>query len=71
MQKTFGQKENNNNNVMEARKLWLEQNKIRLVISQKVVNKIKELKDHIEDFKANVDTALSVVNATTLIEVSE
>lgn len=69
IQATFGTKEKVNNPDIEmAQKVYMTNNTYDIVTGLDVEKVIKELTDRIDTFKAEVDSALSVSNALTVIE---
>lgn len=69
MQATFGTKEKINNPDIEmAQKVYMANNTYDIVTGFDIEKVIKELTDRIDAFKAEVDSALSVSNALTVIE---
>lgn len=69
IQATFGTKEKVNNPDIEmAQKVYMTNNTYDIVTGFDIEKVIKELTDRIDAFKAEVDSALSVSNALTVIE---
>lgn len=69
IQATFGTKEKINNPDIEmAQKVYMANNTYDIVTGLDIEKVIKELTDRIDAFKAEVDSALSVSNALTVIE---
>ena len=69
IQATFGTKEKVNNPDIEmAQKVYMANNTYDIVTGFDIEKVIKELTDRIDAFKAEVDSALSVSNALTVIE---
>ena len=69
IQATFGTKEKINNPDIEmAQKVYMTNNTYDIVTGLDIEEVIKELTDRIDTFKAEVDSALSVSNALTVIE---
>ena len=69
IQATFGTKEKINNPDIEmAQKVYMTNNTYDIVTGFDIEKAIKELTDRIDAFKAEVDSALSVSNALTVIE---
>lgn len=69
IQATFGTKEKINNPDIEmAQKVYMTNNTYDIVTGLDIEEVIKELTDRIDAFKAEVDSALSVSNALTVIE---
>ena len=69
IQATFGTKEKINNPDIEmAQKAYMTNNTYDIVTGLDIEEVIKELTDRIDAFKAEVDSALSVSNALTVIE---
>ena len=69
IQATFGTKEKINNPDIEmAQKVYMTNNTYDIVTGFDIEKTIKELTDRIDAFKAEVDSALSVSNALTVIE---
>ena len=69
IQATFGTKEKINNPDIEmAQKVYMTNNTYDIVTGLDIEKVIKELTDRIDTFKAEVDSALSVSNALTVIE---
>ena len=69
IQATFGTKEKINNPDIEmAQKAYMANNTYDIVTGLDIEKVIKELTDRIDAFKAEVDSALSVSNALTVIE---
>lgn len=69
IQATFGTKEKVNNPDIEmAQKAYMTNNAYDIVTGLDIEKIIKELTDRIDAFKAEVDSALSVSNALTVIE---
>ena len=69
IQATFGTKEKINNPDIEmAQKVYMTNNTYDIVTGLDIEKTIKELTDRIDAFKAEVDSALSVSNALTVIE---
>ena len=69
IQATFGTKEKINNPDIEmAQKVYMANNTYDIVTGFDIEKIIKELTDRIDAFKAEVDSALSVSNALTVIE---
>lgn len=69
IQATFGTKEKINNPDIEmAQKVYMTNNTYDIVTGLDIEKVIKELTDGIDAFKAEVDSALSVSNALTVIE---
>lgn len=69
IQATFGTKEKVNNPDIEmAQKAYMTNNAYDIVTGFDIEKVIKELTDRIDAFKAEVDSALSVSNALTVIE---
>ena len=69
IQATFGTKEKINNPDIEmAHKVYMTHNTYDIVTGLDIEKVIKELTDRIDAFKAEVDSALSVSNALTVIE---
>lgn len=69
IQATFGTKEKANNPDIEmAQKAYMTNNAYDIVTGFDIEEAIKELTDRIDAFKAEVDSALSVSNALTVIE---
>ena len=69
IQATFGTKEKVNNPDIEmAQKVYMANNTYDIVTGLDIEKVIKELTDRIDAFKAEVDSALSVSNALTVIE---
>lgn len=69
IQATFGIKEKINNPDIEmAQKVYMANNTYDIVTGLDIEKVIKELTDRIDAFKAEVDSALSVSNALTVIE---
>lgn len=69
IQATFGTKEKINNPDIEmAQKAYMTNNAYDIVTGLDIEKVIKELTDRIDAFKAEVDSALSVSNALTVIE---
>ena len=69
IQATFGTKEKINNPDIEmAQKVYMTNNTYDIVTGLDIEKVIKELTDRIDAFKAEVDSALSVSNALTVIE---
>ena len=69
IQATFGTKEKINNPDIEmAQKVYMANNTYDIVTGFDIEKAIKELTDRIDAFKAEVDSALSVSNALTVIE---
>lgn len=55
--------------LMEAREAWIKANQGKTLAANGLKAKIDEIEQAIGDFESNVDVALSLVNATTVIEV--
>ena len=69
IQATFGTKEKVNNPDIEmAQKMYMANNTYDIVTGFDIEKVIKDLTDRIDAFKAEVDSALSVSNALTVIE---
>ena len=69
IQATFGTKDQINNPDIEmAQKVYMTNNTYDIVTGLDIEEVIKELTDRIDAFKAEVDSALSVSNALTVIE---
>ena len=69
IQATFGTKEKiNNPDIETAQKVYMANNTYDIVTGLDIEKVIKELTDRIDAFKAEVDSALSVSNALTVIE---
>ena len=69
IQATFGTKEKINNPDIEmTQKVYMTNNTYDIVTGLDIEEVIKELTDRIDTFKAEVDSALSVSNALTVIE---
>ena len=69
IQATFGTKEKVNNPDIEmAQKVYMANNTYDIVTGFDIEKVIKDLTDRIDAFKAEVDSALSVSNALTVIE---
>ena len=69
IQATFGTKEKINNPDIEmAQEVYMTNNTYDIVTGLDIEKVIKELTDRIDAFKAEVDSALSVSNALTVIE---
>ena len=69
IQATFGTKEKvNNPDIETAQKVYMANNTYDIVTGFDIEKIIKELTDRIDAFKAEVDSALSVSNALTVIE---
>ena len=69
IQATFGTKEKvNNPDIETAQKVYMANNTYDIVTGFDIEKTIKELTDRIDAFKAEVDSALSVSNALTVIE---
>lgn len=69
IQATFGTKEKvNNPDIETAQKVYMANNTYDIVTGFDIEKVIKELTDRIDAFKAEVDSALSVSNALTVIE---
>ena len=69
IQATFGTKEKINNPDIEmAQKVYMTNNTYDIVTGFDIEKVIKDLTDRIDAFKAEVDSALSVSNALTVIE---
>ena len=69
IQATFGTKEKiNNPDIVRAQKVYMTSNTYDIVTGLDIEKVIKELTDRIDAFKAEVDSALSVSNALTVIE---
>ena len=69
IQATFGTKEKINNPDIEmAQKVYMTNNTYDIVTGLDIEEVIKELTDRIDAFKTEVDSALSVSNALTVIE---
>lgn len=69
IQATFGTKEKvNNPDIETAQKVYMTNNTYDIVTGFDIEKTIKELTDRIDAFKAEVDSALSVSNALTVIE---
>lgn len=69
IQATFGTKEKINNPDIEmAQKVYMTNNTYDIVTGFNIEKVIKDLTDRIDAFKAEVDSALSVSNALTVIE---
>ena len=69
IQATFGTKEKvNNPDIETAQKVYMANNTYDIVTGFDIEKVIKELTDKIDAFKAEVDSALSVSNALTVIE---
>ena len=69
IQATFGTKEKINNPDIEmAQKVYMANNTYDIVTGFDIEKVIKDLTDRIDAFKAEVDSALSVSNALTVIE---
>ena len=69
IQATFGTKEKINNPDIEmAQKVYMTNNTYDIVTGLDIEKVIKELTDRIDAFKAEVDSALCVLNALTVIE---
>lgn len=69
IQATFGTKEKiNNPDIETAQKVYMANNTYDIVTGLDIEKVIKELTDRIDTFKAEVDSALSVSNALTVIE---
>ena len=69
IQATFGTKEKiNNPDIDIAQKVYMTNNTYDIVTGLDIEEVIKELTDRIDAFKAEVDSALSVSNALTVIE---
>ena len=69
IQATFGTKEKvNNPDIETAQKVYMTNNAYDIVTGFDIEKVIKELTDRIDAFKAEVDSALSVSNALTVIE---
>ena len=69
IQATFGTKEKINNPDIEmAQKVYMTNNTYDIVTGLDIEKVIKELTDRIDTFKTEVDSALSVSNALTVIE---
>lgn len=56
---------------LNYRNKWLQANRATLVTHEKLRESINSLQKEIEDFESNVDVALSVVNAKTVVDVPE
>lgn len=68
--KTIGNAEKANaDEVTKTRQLYMDQQKLRLVTSDKIPNVVNEMRESIQDFETNVDVALSISNSTTKISV--
>ena len=69
IQATFGTKDKvNNPDIETAQKVYMANNTYDIVTGFDIEKVIKELTDRIDAFKAEVDSALSVSNALTVIE---
>ena len=69
IQATFGTKEKvNNPDIETAQKVYMANNTYDIVTGLDIEEVIKELTDRIDAFKTEVDSALSVSNALTVIE---
>ena len=69
IQATFGTKEKvNNPDIETAQKVYMANNTYDIVTGFDIEKIIKELTDRIDAFKAEIDSALSVSNALTVIE---
>ena len=69
IQATFGTKEKiNNPDIETAQNVYMANNTYDIVTGLDIEKVIKELTDRIDAFKAEVDSALSVSNALTVIE---
>lgn len=68
----FGGKDRtaNNDDIESARRQYMENNVLDLIDPINVSKEIENLESFIEKFKAEVDSKLSISNATTIIEVS-
>lgn len=68
---TFGNKEKANpEDIKVASEVFIKQNTYELVDPLDVKKKIDELRTEIDSFKAHIDSALQISNATTFIEFS-
>lgn len=55
------------NNYKKAIEDYVEKNRVELVDPMKIKKEIEKLSDYIDSFEAEIDTALTVSNATTLL----
>lgn len=70
VQKQFGNVEKANaEEVNKSRQIYMDNQKLRLVASDKIPDVVKTMRTDIEEFEANVDVQLSVSNSTTKISV--
>lgn len=66
---TFGNKEKANpEDIKVASEVFIKQNTYELIDPLNVKEKIEELRTEIDSFKAHIDSALQISNATTFIE---
>lgn len=59
------------NERFEARKRFIEKNVHKFVGLEDLTNKIQAMENSVHQFESTVDTALSVCNATTILEVDD
>lgn len=69
MAENFGTKEKGTDDYEAERQRWIENNEFEVVDPLNIKQKIDELDKYISDFELNVDTALSISNATNEIEI--
>lgn len=69
MAENFGTKEKGTNDYEAERQKWIKNNEYEVVDPLDIKVKIDELDKYISDFELNVDTALSVSNATNEIDI--
>ncbi len=71
VQKVFAGSVATESDKQTTRRNWLEQNRMKIVTIDKMQKTIQSFKEEIQEFEANVDTALSVVNAKTLVSIAD
>lgn len=73
VQKLFGNDKANgvdSNTIETTKKSFIESNTFDMIDSININKTIEELKDRIDKFETKVDSALSISNATTIIEIN-
>ena len=73
VQKLFGNDKANgvdSNTIETTKKSFIESNTFDMIDSISINKTIEELKDKIDKFETKVDSALSISNATTIIEIN-
>ena len=73
VQKLFGNDKANgvdSNTIETTKKSFIESNTFDMIDSISINKTIEELKDKIDKFETKIDSALSISNATTIIEIN-